>query len=328
MIDPHDIDVAMSAKQTSREPSSISASKWSPCDRKLWLGFRMASPVHFPAQTLRTFDIGHALEDSMVKWLESTGAKVGMREERLKNRYGTTLGLIDGIVVKEGEFMLLEMKTTKNKKFREWLKKGVPDNYFAQVNLYMHASRQLSQKGNMLTKCLFVVVNKDTSEIHTEVVDYDHVYAEGQTFRVENLIASDAYPAPQKDWTCSFCDHKAVCEGEVLPEINCRTCAMVSVENGVFTCPFGDSVCERHVFHPQIMEGMGYTMQSVDNETMVVEYQDFCMGVPGASHPTKPVFNSFEMKRSLDMRLLEDPTYMAICATFDARPVDGDVHQF
>jgi hypothetical protein len=183
----------------------------------------------------------------------------------------------------------------------------------------MHHSAQLSAKGNQLTKALFVVVNKNTSELHTEIVEYDKVYAGLQTERIENLIASDAYPDPHKDWSCRFCDHRAVCEGEVLPEIDCRTCAHVSVKDGKFICPHGDSPCDRHVFHPQIMEGMGFKMIGVDPQKGQVEYEHFCMG--SGQHPEKPVFNSFGMKQALDDGLLEDPTYLAIAKAFNADPI-------
>ena len=321
MIEPHDIDLAMADGQSHRAVNSISASMWSQCDRKMWLTLRRASPRWVEPKTLRTFNIGHALEECMVEWLEKTGAKVAMRESGLKNSYGTSLGHIDGIAVIDGVFYLLEMKTTNDRRFKEWLKKGVPDNYFAQVQLYMHHSAQLSSKGNQLTKALFLVVNKNTSELHTEVVEYDKVYASLQTERIENLIASDAYPEPHKDWSCRFCDHRAVCEGEVLPEIDCRTCAHVSVKDGKFVCPHGDTPCERHVFHPQIMEGMGFKMIGVDPSIPLVEYEHFAMGTPGSEHPSKPVFNSFGMKDALDAGLLEDQTYLSICKAFDAKPI-------
>ena len=319
---PHDIDLAMNDQQGGQRPiNSISASMWSDCDRKMWLTLRRASPRYIEPQTQRTFDIGHALEECMVKWLETAGIKVGMREAALTNTYGTSLGHIDGIAVAGGEFYLLEMKTANNQRFKNWLKTGVPDNYFAQVQLYMHHSHQLSAKGNQLTKALFVVVNKDTSEIHTEEVEYDKPYAMMQTERIENIIASDAYPAPSPSYKCRFCDHQAVCEGKVLPEIDCRTCAHVSVVDGRFKCPHGDTPCDKHIMHPQLMEGMGFKMIEVDGSIPLVEYEHFAMAEPGVTHDRKPVFNSWQMKQALDDGVLNDPTYMAIAKAFDAKPI-------
>lgn len=318
-MEPHDIDLALNKRQPSRPVSSISASRWSQCDRKMWMTFRMASLRYVEPRTLRTFDIGHALEECMVRWLQESGAKIGKREARLVNRYGTTLGKIDGIAVIDGQFYLLEMKTANSRRFKEWLKKGMPDNYFAQVQLYMHHSGQLSAKGNQLTKALVVVVNKDTSEIHTEIVEYDKVYSTFQTERVENLIATDAYPVPTRDWSCRFCDHRAVCEGEVLPEITCGTCAHVTVKDGKMTCPHGDSPCSMHVFHPQMMEEAGFKMVGVDPAKGQVEYENFCMGA--GTHPDKPVFNSFEMKQALDDGLIDDKIYLAIAKSFNASPI-------
>jgi hypothetical protein len=69
------------------------------------------------------------------------------------------------------------------------------------------------------------------------------------------------------------------------------------------------------------MEGMGFKMVGVDPSIPLVEYEHFAMGVPGAEHASKPVFNSFSMKQALDDGLLEDQTYLAICKAFDAKPV-------
>lgn len=320
------IDKAMAENQTHRPINSISASMWSECDRKMWLSLRRASPQWVEPKTQRTFDIGHALEECIVKWLETSGVKVGMRESALKNSYGTSLGHIDGIAVLPDGYQLLEMKTANDRRFKDWLKNGVPDNYFAQVQLYMHHSPQLSKSGNQLTKALFVVINKNTSELHTEEVHYEKPYASLQTERIEGLIASDAYPQPEPSFKCRFCDHQDVCEGKVLPEIDCRTCANVSVNNGVFECAYShdgcETPCERHIMHPQLMEGMGFKMIDVDGSVPLVEYEHFAMAETGASHQIKPVFNSFEMKKSLDAGMINDPTYMAIAKAFDAKPVD------
>lgn len=328
-MDTLDIDKALADNQKHRAVKSISASMWSECDRRMWLSLRRASPQWVEPQTQRIFDIGHALEECMVKWMETAGIKIGMREAALKNSYGTSLGHIDGIAVTQDGFMLLEMKTANDRRFKDWLKNGVPDNYFAQVQLYMHHSAQLSAKGNQLTKALFVVVNKNTGELHTEEARYEKPYATLQTDRIEGLIASDAYPQPEPSFKCRFCDHRPVCEGEVLPEIDCRTCANVSVNNGVFECVHSadecKTPCERHIMHPQLMEGMGFKMGDVDGSIPLVEYEYFAMAAPGATHATKPVFNSYAMKRALDDKTLDDPQYMAICKAFDATPIEAPV---
>lgn len=319
-----ELNSAIESAQEKRLPTSITASRWSKCDRKMWLTLRGAVQPAHPAERLRTFRIGHALEDAMVEWIEAAGYKVAMREAELKNKWGVVLARIDGILAKDGEFYLLEMKTANNRRFNEMMKKGIPDTYFAQVQLEMHHSAQLSARGNQLTKCVFVIINKDNSEIHTEVVEYDKVYAELQTERVHDIIASDAYPAPDRDWTCKMCDQRKVCEGEYLPEINCRTCAFVSVEDGVFTCPFGDEPCEKHIFHPQIMEDIGYPIVSVDNANMAVEYERFVMASPGHKHDTKPTFNSWDMRTLVDSGLQDDEQYLSIAKEFNAKPVNDD----
>lgn len=310
-----------STQDRDRLPTSITASRWSKCGRRMWLTLRGAVKTNHPAERLRTFRIGHALEDAMCEWLEQAGYKVAKRESELVNKWGVVLARIDGILAKDGAFYLLEMKTANSRRYKDMLKNGIPDYYFAQVQLEMHHSAQLSAHGNQLTKCVFVILNKDTSEIHTEVVEYDRVYADLQTERVHDIIASDAYPAPDRDWTCKMCDQRPVCEGEYLPAINCRTCAFVSVEEGVFTCPFGDSPCEKHIFHPQIMEDIGYPIVNVDNANMAVEYERFVMAAPGYKHDAKPTFNSWSLQTLVDSGLQDDEQYLAIAKDFNATPI-------
>jgi hypothetical protein len=78
-------------------------------------------------------------------------------------------------------------------------KKGIDRAYLAQVQLYMHSSDQLSQRGNKLTKCLFVVFNKNTSEIFTDVVEYDPVFAAQEYDRIHDVMASESVPYATTD---------------------------------------------------------------------------------------------------------------------------------
>lgn len=320
------IDKAMAANQSHRPINSISASMWSECDRKMWLSLRRASPQWVEPDRLRSLDIYRSVKECAYHWLESSGVKIGAKDAYLKNSFDTTIGKIDGIAVIDGDFFLLKIEAVSDRRYKAWIKSGTPAESFAKMQLYMHHSAQLSAKGNQLTKALIVIINKNTGELHTEEEDYEKPYASLQTDRIEALIVSDAYPNPEPSFKCSFCDHQQVCEGKVLPEIDCRTCANVSVNNGVFECAHSydgcETPCERHIMHPQLMEGMGFKMVNVDGSVPLVEYEHFAMAAPGAEHETKPVFNSYQMKKALDDGMLNDPDYMAIAKAFDAKPID------
>jgi CRISPR/Cas system-associated exonuclease Cas4 (RecB family) len=266
---------------TDRPPSAITGSRWHACDRKMWMQFRHIKAPVFKQETLRTFRIGHALEDLLCEWI---GHPVHMREAKLLNRWGGTLGLIDGMF-QDGEFFLLENKTANDKRWKEMAKKGIDQAYIAQVQLYMHASDQLSAHGNRLNKCLFVVFNKNTSEIFTEVVEYDPVYAQAQYDRIHDVMASEAVPYANNDVHCNWCEYRDFCNGAgEIPLVSCRTCAHVSMVDGQFNCQHGTTACELHLFHPQVMALSGFELVNADQAENTIYYASgMANGLKGSS---------------------------------------------
>ena len=312
-ITPDTIDEAMEAGQDPQPANNLTASRWKSCDRAMWFTLRNASPVGVhPGRLLRTFKIGHVLEISIIDWLRETGAKVSHQQARLVNKWGNTLALIDGVIHKDGEVYLLEIKTQNNKAFKAWEKNGAPDYYRAQVQLEMHHSAQLSAKGTQLTKCLFTVLNKDTSELLIDVVDYDPAYAQLQTDRVYSVIESEELPQPTVDYKCSFCDHAEVCQGKRVAEITCRTCAHVSVVDGAFTCQFGTDVCHRHVIHPQLVELLGFPLVEVDHETVALKFEQFAIAPEGTKLHGIPTFTSKQFAIAHANGLTNDPQFIDV----------------
>lgn len=305
------IDAKLVESEPKRTTYNLTASRWSACDRKMWFNFRNVLTEELTAKTLRTFAIGHALEDMLCQGLEKAGLVVAMREAKLLNKWGKTLGMIDGIVkYPDGTFRLLENKTMNDKNFKELLKNGIPPHYYAQVQLYMHHSGQLSNAGNKLTECLFQVLNKNTSELFTQRIPYDVHYAEAQTQRIELVVDSESLPRGSESIECRWCNYRNFCQGGAIPEINCRTCANVSVASGEFHCEFGSSPCSKHLIHPQIMELAGYEVQMADRANMNIHYPHF---INGEHHLT-----SYRIKELYDALLLDDETAMDVVSHFDA----------
>lgn len=300
-MDLDTLNTTLENAQQIRVPTAITGSRWKPCDRAMWFEFRHVLETPFDAQTLRTFDIGHALEDCMVKWLETAGIKVAKREAELKNDWGRYFSRIDGLLAyPDGTFRLLEMKTAKDARFKQMAKNGIPANYYTQVQMYMHYSPQLSRNGNRLTKCLFMVANKNDSDILFLDIDYDETYAKEQLEKIHELMCSDELPEANRSFECRFCDYQGLCEGQQLPDIHCRTCANVSVPIGVFECPHGDSLCGNHLIHPQLMELAGYKMVDVDPAALSVNYGDFRNTAEGVKTRDAACLSSREIKRLHD----------------------------
>lgn len=325
MITAETINAVMMQAATPVHTEYLTASRWKPCDRAMWFTLRNVSTTYIKPETQRTFNIGHALEPLMVCYLEMTGAKVHKREAELLNRWGKPFGHIDGIVEIGKQFHLLEMKTANAARFKEMVKNGPPSYYMAQMQLYMHHSDQLSKHGNRLLKCLFIVLCKDSSDIHIEWVDYNPSFAESESNRMHHIIECENLPEPTADFTCRFCDHKAVCEGDAEPAINCRTCANVSATNGTFTCQHGTETCDKHVFHPHLMGLSGHEVCGVDAEKMIIDYGAFAMAPAGVKMPGKATFTSAEYVMAQRTGITQDAILLDTMSAFDATLESAEV---
>ena len=297
---------------------NLTASGWSHCDRAMWLSLRNASDQKHKAETLRTFRMGHLLEDEIVKWLIDSGYKISHQQAEIKNRHGKPLGHIDGIILADKKYRLLEIKTSADKYFKQWIKEGAPEKYKAQAQLYCHHSDQLSQSGRKLQEIMWVVLNKNTSELFIDIQPYDAQYAQLQTDRIHGVIESEALPNGDDDYRCNMCYQKAVCKGETVAQINCRTCAHVSVENGSFCCQHGyGRICNRYVFHPQLIELLGYEFKEVDYKNESLIFDKMAIAGEGVKVPGLPTFTSEEFVLAHPAGLVHDEFVLGVKALCD-----------
>ena len=297
---------------------NLTASSWSHCDRALWLTLRNCSDIEFKAETLRTFKMGHVLEDCIINWLTDAGYKISHQQAEVKNKWNKPLGHIDGIIFSDKKYRLLEIKTSAAKYFSDWIKNGVPEKYRAQAQLYCHHSNQLSASGRKLDEIMWVVLNKNTSEIYIDIQQYDPQYAQLQTTRIENVIESESLPNGEYDYRCNMCNHKAVCKGEKVAQISCRSCAHVSVVNGSFECAHGyGRICHEFVFHPQLIEALGYKLEDIDHESQALVFDKFALAREGVKIEGKPTFTSEEFSIAHPAGLVHDTGLMALKYEFD-----------
>ena len=202
------------------------------CERALQFEFT-GSPKdegsHFKGQTLRIFEIGHALEDLAIRWLRAAGIDLYTRKSNRPDgaQFGFSVaggricGHVDGIIAAAPEPLglavpaLWECKTMNAKNWRACVKDGVAKSkpvYAAQMALYQ-AYMEAQVPGISQTPALFTAINKDTAELHHELVPFDAALAQRMSDRgVRILQATDA--------------------GELLPRIatsrdfhECRMCA-------------------------------------------------------------------------------------------------------
>ena len=227
------IDAALVAANQATPPRSyLGGSRLGhACERALQFEFVKAPKdegADFDGRLLRIFGIGHALEDVAVAWLRAAGfdlyTRRGGGEHGEQFGFSVAGGRIRGHV--DGVFAggptipgmafpaLWECKTMNAKAWRETSSKGVAvakPIYAAQIAVYQ-AYMDASVPGVADNPALFTAINKETAELHHELVPFNAELAQRMSDRaVRILAATDAGEllprvAAQADhFECRFC---------------------------------------------------------------------------------------------------------------------------
>lgn len=227
------VDAALEAEQAATPPRDyLGGSRLGhSCERALQFEFT-ATPKDdgacFSGQTLRIFAIGHSLEDLAVAWLRAAGFDLYTRKGNRPDggQFGFAVaggrirGHVDGIIAGGPEGFdlavpaLWECKTMNAKNWRACVKDGVTKSkpaYAAQIALYQ-AYMEGTVPGISAAPALFTAINKDTAELHHELVPFDADLAQRMSDRgVRILQATDAGEllpriASNRDFfECRFC---------------------------------------------------------------------------------------------------------------------------
>jgi hypothetical protein len=227
-----EIDAALVAAHAATPPRDyLGGSRLGhPCERALQFEFTDTPKdegTGFDGRLLRIFAIGHALEDVAIGWLRGAGFDLYTRKGNRPDgeQFGFAIaggrirGHVDGILAGGpaipglGFPALWECKTMNVKAWRETSTKGVAAAkpvYAAQVAVYQ-AYMDATVPGIAENPALFTAINKDTAELHHELVPFDADLAQRMSDRAVRILrATDA--------------------GELLPR--------VASEPGYFECRF------------------------------------------------------------------------------------------
>ncbi len=224
------VDAALEAERASTPARDyLGASRLGkPCERALQFEFAHAPKdegQEFSGRSLRIFAIGHALEDLAIKWLRAAGLDLATRK-RDGGQFGFSVasgrirGHVDGIIMGAPAAMglrtpcLWECKTMNAKNWRETVAKGMTvakPVYAAQIALYQ-AYMEASVPDLPANPALFTAINKDTAELHHEIVSFDADLAQRMSDRAVRILratdAGDLLPriATSRDFfECRFC---------------------------------------------------------------------------------------------------------------------------
>ncbi len=235
------IDAALIAEREATPPRTyLGASRLGhACERALQFEFAGAPKddgADFAGQTLRIFEICHQLEDLAIRWLRAAGLDLYTRKGNRPDgeQFGFSVaggrirGHVDGIIAAApaplgiGVPALWECKTMNAKNWRACVKDGVAvakPVYAAQIALYQ-AYMEGTVPGISAHPALFTAINKDTAELHHELVPFDAGLAQRMSDRgVRILQATDAGEllpriATNRDFfECRFCPWAARCWG-------------------------------------------------------------------------------------------------------------------
>jgi hypothetical protein len=227
------IDAALVARHARTPPRAyLGGSRLGhACERALQFEFT-ATPKDegggFNGRTLRVFGIGHALEDLAVAWLRAAGFELhtrrGGRDDGEQFGFavagGRVRGHVDGILAGGPDIpglafpALWECKSMNARAWRETSNKGVAAAkpvYAAQIAVYQ-AYMDAAVPGVADNPALFTAVNKDTAELHHELVPFDAALAQRMSDRAVRVLracdAGDLLPrvAAGPDFQeCRFC---------------------------------------------------------------------------------------------------------------------------
>lgn len=241
-----------------------------PCDRWLWLNFRMAVIEKFPGRILRLFRRGQEEEAQVVSDLRAIGLnvqKTGTNQSRVDfgcHVSGSLDGIIEsGVPESPNAKHVLEIKTHSKKSFDDVLKNGVEKSkpmHYVQMQMYMD--------GTKLERALYVAVCKDDDRIYTERVKLDKAVAQKAIERGHRLVTADRMPPPLSTdptwYECRFCAAHEFChKTQLTKEVNCRTCTSSTARtDSTWHCEQYDVAldfenqkvgCDAHVLHPDLV---------------------------------------------------------------------------
>jgi hypothetical protein len=219
------LDVKLIEKHRSQEKRNYLGASMlgDECIRKIQLQY-MKHEIDVSAQNLRTFAIGHCLEDLIAEWMILAGFDLKTRNENGEQfgfsvANGKIAGHVDGIIFGGHDFCrypcLWECKTLNSKSWSDTAKRGVlvtKPLYYAQMQLYM-AYMSLDENPSV-----FTALNKDTSELYHESIPFDAEAAQRYSDRAVQIIKAtennELLPSVSNDssfYRCKMCGFRSQC---------------------------------------------------------------------------------------------------------------------
>ena len=201
-----------------------------PCDRNLWYSvndYAVTSDESDSATTIDTWqrilDVGTCLEPLIVEWLRQEGWEVeynpGSQNADVEIHVALDGGELAGhpdCIISRGDLqnVLVDIKTMNDRSFTTWRREGTlksKPQYADQVHIY---AAGLKEAGRKIEHLGIVGLNKNNSELHIDLFDFDEARLAGIVERSERVIKAAEAPetdSPRESWCCSYCEYADIC---------------------------------------------------------------------------------------------------------------------
>jgi|TARA_R110001632_G_scaffold44670_1_gene113479 hypothetical protein len=205
-------------------------------ERKIWMDFHWCLPSSFEGRMLRLFDLGNHIEDQLVHFIKKTdvfdvsavdGNGDQYRASYLGGHFGGSCdGFVKRVIDEDPEQVLVfEAKSANNTRFNALVKledyQAWSKTYQWQIHCYMGCFD--------LKKTMVVVMNKNNSQIYSEIIDFNPEIWEQAQEKAKRIISSDKPGAGlnETDWRLKneTEQYRGTYLGHRLPpSVNCRNC--------------------------------------------------------------------------------------------------------
>lgn len=223
------------------------------CSRYVFLEFRKGKEEQKEGRRIRIGERGELEEIRIAKELRKLKGIEVLYSKKARDyghfKEGHFQGTLDILTrgwedldkdIKKEDWINTECKTFKNSRFNEWVKKGIflsDQAYFAQAQVYMHKKN--------IKYTVVIGVNKDTEEIHVEIIPYNSMFANQYIENAHNIIFGSCpkinFTNPNAITTngagCKICKYHDICWNEASLDKNCRTCKFIKpLQDGTWFC--------------------------------------------------------------------------------------------
>jgi hypothetical protein len=198
------------------------------------------------------------------------------------------------------------------------VKKSKPQHW-VQMQVYMGWAK--------LSRAMYLMVNKDTDDIHAERVEFDQDAFDRAIQRAERIITAPEPAVTIADsaagFTCKFCRFKNQCYETEAPAVSCRTCAHSTPEidgDGRWSCAQAKpdmnvaaqrAGCGEHRHIPTLLGRFAELMDASANNLLT--YRNKITG----TEFQQPVYSSQDITNLADKSLLGDAGLTNFKTEFD-----------